>query len=301
MNGAGWKRSLTLPTAVRLLWHESEPHPRDVPIGEFYTRLAFPDPSGPLPYLVANMVMTLNGEATVGGKAATIGTPVDGLALTRLRAAADAVLSGVGTVLAEDVTAVLPEAEIARRTAAGRPARLRAAVLASSLAWDDGVLSRRYFTDDRFDRLVITGARAAAAAVRRIQDRGIEVVRVASGPDGRPDPEAALRLLGERGARVVVNEGGPRILAGLLRARLVREYFLTLSPLVTGDPEALRPIGGGVTTGDRPVLLARVSRYEHAFQDPATGVGLVEAYERFRVVYPSQASPAGGANQFRER
>ncbi len=287
MNGAGWKTSLALPASVRLVWHEAEPHPRDVPIGEFYTRLAFPDASGPLPYLVANMVMTVNGEATVGGKAATIGTPVDGLVLTRLRASADVVLSGIGTVVAEDVTAILPDAEIARRVASGRPARLRAAVLASTLAWDDGVLSRRYFTDARFDRLVITGAGAAADDVRRLQERGLDVARVASDTRGRPDAEAALRLLGERGARVVVSEGGPHVFAALLRARLVREYFMTMSPLATGEPAALRPIADDVSVRDRVLLLARMSRHEQAFQDPTTGARLVEAYERFRVVYPA--------------
>lgn len=287
MSGAGWKRSLPLPTAVRLVWHESEPYPRDVPIADLYTWLEFPSPRGPLPYLIANMVMTLNGEATVDGKATTIGTPVDGLVLTRLRAQADVVLSGVGTVLAEDFTAVLPDADAARRTAAGRSPRLLATVLATSLGWDAGALSRRFFTDPRFDRLVITGARAAAEDIRRLEDRGIEVARVASAADGRPDPAAALHLLGERGARLVVSEGGPRILSGLVRARLVREYFQTMSPLATGAADALRPITGDVTIEDRPVLLSRVSRYEYTFDDPTSGARLVEAYERFRVVYPA--------------
>jgi riboflavin biosynthesis pyrimidine reductase len=285
--GPGWKRSLSLPAAVRLVWHPSEPCPRDVPIADLYTDLEFPAPDA-LPYLVANMVTTLNGEATVGGRAVTIGTPVDALALTRLRSAADALLSGAGTLLAEDVTAVLPEPEAARRAASGRPPRLLAAVLASDLAWGPEALSRRFFTDPRFDKLVITGARAADDDVRRVRDLGIEVARVSPDPAGRPDVTDALRLLRTRGARVVVSEGGPRVLASLLRARLVREYFLTTSPLATGDPRALRPIGGEVAVDGRPLLFERMSRYEHAFRDPGTGARLVEAYERLRAVYPGR-------------
>jgi riboflavin biosynthesis pyrimidine reductase len=211
----GWRRSLPLPAAVRLVWHETRPHPRDVPVAELYTDLEFPPPDDTLPYLAVNMIMTLNGEATVAGKAVTIGTPVDSLVLTRLRAASDAVLTGVGTLLAEDVTAALPEAE-----------------------------------------------------------------------DGRPHVRAALEALGARGARLVVSEGGPHVFASLLRARVVREYFLTTTPFATGNPRALRPIAGDVAGAGRPLLLARVSRYEHTFQDPATGAHLIEAYERFRVVYP---------------
>ncbi len=284
--GPGWKRSLRLPASVRLAWHASEPHPRDVPIAGFYADLEFPAAPGALPYLVVNMVMTLNGEATIGGKAVTIGTPVDALALTRLRTAADALLSGAGTLLAEDVTAVLPEAASARRAASGRTPRLLASILASGVAWGPEVLSRRFFTDPRFDKLVITGERAVPADIRRVEAAGVEVVRVASDPSGRPDAAAALRLLAARGARIVLSEGGPRVLASLLRARLVREYFLTTSPCATGDPLALRPIAQDVTGTGRPLLLERVSRYEHAFQDPETGARLAESFDRFRVVYP---------------
>jgi diaminohydroxyphosphoribosylaminopyrimidine deaminase/5-amino-6-(5-phosphoribosylamino)uracil reductase len=234
------------------------------------------------------MAMTLNGEAAVGGRASTIGTPVDGVALTRVRAAADAVLTGFGTLLAEDVTAALPEEEAARRTAAGRSGRLLAVVLTSGRTLDPSILTRRFFTDPRFDRLVITGMQCNPRALQPVEDRGIEVVRVASGPDGRPDPTAAIRLLGDRGARVIVSEGGPRVLASLLRARLVREYFQTQSPLATGVTEAPRPIMGDVTAGDRPLLLGRVSRHEFAFTDPVAGARLVEVYERYRVVYPPE-------------
>jgi riboflavin biosynthesis pyrimidine reductase len=282
----GWRRSLPLPAAVRLVWHETRPHPRDVPVAELYTDLEFPPPDDTLPYLAVNMIMTLNGEATVAGKAVTIGTPVDSLVLTRLRAASDAVLTGVGTLLAEDVTAALPEAEAARRAAAGRPPHLLAAILATTLSFDPEILSRRFFTDRRFDRLVLTGDRAAEADVRRVQDFGVEVARVSSDSDGRPHVRAALEALGARGARLVVSEGGPHVFASLLRARVVREYFLTTTPFATGNPRALRPIAGDVAGAGRPLLLARVSRYEHTFQDPATGAHLIEAYERFRVVYP---------------
>ena len=287
MRGPGWKRTLALPSTVRLVWHSSEMHPRDIPIGELYARLEFPASPAPLPYLIANMIMTQNGEATIEGKAATIGTPVDALVLTRLRAAADVLLTGAGTMEAEDVVPALPEPDVARRIADGRPGRLLAAVLASHLAWDEAVLSRRFFSDSRFDRVVITGDRASPEETRRVEARGVEVLRVVSGPDGRPDVRAALEALYRRGARVVVSEGGPRVLASLLRAAVLREYFLTTSPCVTGEAGAPRPIMGAVAAGDRPVVLARVSRHEYAFTDPASGAALVEAYERFRVVYSS--------------
>lgn len=287
MAGAGWKKTVALPKTVRLVWDESEPYPRDVALDDLYRGLVFPPPAGPLPYLVANMVMTQNGEATVGGVAATIGTPVDALLLVRLRTHADAVLYGSGTLVAEDVTAGLPEIEAARRAAAGRSPKLLAVLLASRLAWDTSVFSRRFFADDRFDKLIITGDQSAPEDARRAEASGIEVARVTADRDGRPDPTAALHLLASRKIHLIVAEGGPHMLASLLRAEVVRELFLTTSPLATGDPHALRPICGDVTRADRPLLFARVSRHEFLFSDPGTGAHLVEAYDRFRIVYPT--------------
>ncbi len=292
MSGPGWKRTVPLPAAVRLVWHESEPFPRDVPIEALYTDLRFPAALDGLPYLIANMVMTQNGEAAVDGKAYPVGTPVDGVALTRLRVATDATLTGIGTVLAEDVTAVLSEAEAARRVAAGRPPHVLVAVLSTALEFPPETLSRRLFTDPRFDRVVVTTERAAAGAAAHVEALGIDVIRVAASSDGRPDPAAALRALGRRGVRSVVTEGGPGLLTSLFRARLVREYFLTTSPFVLGGTAAPRPVSGAL---DPFILVSRISRIEHAFRDPATGAPLVEALDRFRVVYP-EASPPAGAN-----
>jgi len=287
VSGAGWKRNLSLPAPLRLAWHATDPHPRDVSLDEVYARIDLPPGRDGLPAVIANMVMTLNGEATIDGRSAPIGTPVDRFILGRLRTSADVLLSGAGTMLAENITAVMPEAEAARRVAAGRAPRLLVALLATDLAWDDPVLAKPFFSDTRFDRMIVTGDRAAPEHVRRIEALGVEVVRVDAAPDGRPAGRAALQALGRRGARLVLTEGGPRVLASMLRERLVTEYFLTTSPLVTGDPHALRPIGADVTAAGRPPFLSRVSRYEYPFDDPSTGAALVEAYDRFRVVYPA--------------
>jgi hypothetical protein len=56
---------------------------------------------------------------------------------------------------------------------------------------------------------------------------------------------------------------------------------------VTGEVRAPRPIAGDVSPDGEAVLLARVSRYEYEFQDSRTHARLVEAYDRFRVIYPA--------------
>jgi riboflavin biosynthesis pyrimidine reductase len=286
VTGAGWKQTLSLPATVRLLWHATEPYPREIPLEALYARIEVAARPDGLPSVIANMVTTLNGEATIDGKAAPIGTPVDRFILGRLRTSADVLLYGAGTLLAEGVSGLLPEGDAALRASLGRAPRLVAALMVTDPAWSGDVLRKPFFTDTRFDRLVITADRALPEGIRRVEALGVEVARVAAEGDGRPAAEAALRLLGRRGARLVLTEGGPRLLGSLLRDRLVDEYFLTTSPLVTGDPRALAPIGAEVTVKGRPLLLSRVSRYEYAFRDPSSGAALIETYDRFRVVYP---------------
>ncbi|HLW59190.1 MAG TPA: dihydrofolate reductase family protein [bacterium] len=294
MRPSDWKRTVPLPATVRLAWNEVEPHPREIPLAQFYASLAFPSLPTPVPYLVAHMVMTQNGEAVVEGKAASIGTSVDGVALTRVRSAVDAVVVGSGTLISDDVTAALPDGEVARRIARGCPPRLLAVVVTTTLAWDATVFDKRFFSAAGFDKLVLTGLLATGDEIRAVEARGVAVARVPSGSDGRPRIEGVLDVLTSHGVHTAVCEGGPRFLPSLLAAGVIREYFLTTSPMATGDPQVPRPIHG--LMGAR-VLLSRISRYEHDFQDPETAARLIEAFDRFRVVYlgsPGTGSPARG-------
>ncbi len=156
-----------------------------------------------------------------------------------------------------------------------------------SLSFREEVFSRKFFTDPRFDKVVLTGPAATRERIRAVEAHGVEVVRVAaSGEDGRPSVLAVLEALGARGVRAVASESGPRFLPSLFAARVVREYFLTTSPMITGDLDVPRPVSGSVTPAGTPVLLSRISRYEHDFQDPGTGARLIEAFDRFRIIYP---------------
>lgn len=65
---------------------------------------------------------------------------------------------------------------------------------------------------------------------------------------GRQDLRAVLAGLRDRGHRRILTEGGPRLMGGLLRAKLVDELFLTVSPVLAGRDGAGRP---GVVEGFR--------------------------------------------------
>jgi len=229
------------------------PEPRDVAVNELYADPGWaPLPDRPL--VALNMVSSVDGRATVDGSAATIGSPVDHTLVMALRASADALLFGAGTVRADRVGKGVPAALVPGRVARGLAPQPLLALLTAS---GNVPLERALFADP--DRIVVFIAHATpAAAVARLRARA--TVRVVG--DERPDPATAMGVLGrEYGVRHVLCEGGPTLNAALLAAGVLDELFLTLAPkLLSGA--GLPLVAGAALTP--PVPLALRSLYEHA-------------------------------------
>ena len=96
------------------------------------------------PFVYLNMVSTVDGRATIGGRSRALGSDADTLLLTELRALADAVLIGSGTLRAEGYGRLVGDpGRIARRVAAGRPETPTAVLISRSLdlPWDAGLFA----------------------------------------------------------------------------------------------------------------------------------------------------------------
>ncbi|HEY8720725.1 dihydrofolate reductase family protein [Pengzhenrongella sp.] len=177
----------------------------------------------------ANMIASLDGAATgANRRSGSLNGDADLRVFRVLRAAADVVLIGAGTVRAEgygplDVPAELAAARAAR---AQRP-DLELAVISGSGPLPDALLDSA-----RPPLVVTTSDRPDLAALRA----RIGADRVLLAGDGHVDVAAALRALAARGLVRVLAEGGPHILGELLDAGLVDELCLTWSPLLAGGP-----------------------------------------------------------------
>jgi riboflavin biosynthesis pyrimidine reductase len=209
------------------------------------------EPGRRYPYVALNMVATLDGRAAVGGTAVGLGSATDQRLLRRLRAEADVVLHGAGTVRAHPLTPrVPPEAEPAR-VARGQAPQPAGAVVSGS-----GNLSAHhpYFSTatGAWPRVVYTAGERARALARD----GVDVV-VLDGP--LIDLRLALEDLGRRGYRRVVCEGGPTLNRPLFALGLVDELFLTLAPRIDAGPDPLTLVVGE-SLG--PLRLALRSVYE---------------------------------------
>jgi diaminohydroxyphosphoribosylaminopyrimidine deaminase/5-amino-6-(5-phosphoribosylamino)uracil reductase len=101
----------------------------------------------------------------------------------------------------------------------------------------------------------------------------VEVAVIEAGPDGRPDPEAALHALAERGITRVFCEGGPRLGAALLARDLVDDLVLLTGPRPLGIP-GLRALEDRARS-----LLAAPDRFRLA-EDRTLGQDRLRRFER---------------------
>ena len=175
-----------------------------------------------------------------------------------LRASADVVLIGSGTMLASPTSLWQPErvypaaadafAELRRRR--GRPERPTVAVVTAGGSFDPThpVLEQQ--------AIVLTTERAAAAIRASVPDSS-EVVAVNDGD--RVDLRLAVTWLRERGHATILSEGGPTLFGSLLAAGLADELFLTVSPLLAGRGLQPRlPLVDGVELLPDATITARI-------------------------------------------
>ncbi len=213
-------------------------------------------PPGTAPWTAVSMVSSVDGAVSVDGTSGALGGAGDLAAFRALRAAADVVLVGIGTVRAEDYGPVrIRPALAAGRRSRGQAERPPIAVVTRSL---DLGPSRRLFEGDGPPPIMVTTADAPADARTRLEDLGAEVIVAGA---GSVDLRAALNALRARcGPRVLV-EGGPRLNAELLGAGLVDELFLTLAPTVAGG--AAGRIVAATSASGFPVALDLVAVRHH--------------------------------------
>jgi riboflavin-specific deaminase-like protein len=186
------------------------------------------------PYVFMNFVSTLDGRAAVDGHTQALGSEADLDMLLSLRAAADALLIGSGTLRAEGYARLVGNEERrARRLAAGLAEDPTAVLISRSLdlPWGAGL-----FKAPEQPVLVYTHSDEDAPDVAA----PVELVRLEEAT-----PAAALADLRRRGVRALLCEGGPRLHRSLLAAGLVDELFLTITPLLTGDELEPTIVAGG--------------------------------------------------------
>lgn len=178
-----------------------------------------------LPMVTWKYAMTWDGKiATSTGDSHWVSSEASRDEVQKMRASSDAILVGIGTILADDPRLTVRESTLPqpRRIVIDSLARLP--------------LQARILQEGEGKVILITTENTPSDRIRALQERGCFVMAVPATSEGRVDIQSALHRLAQEGIHRILCEGGGELAGSLLRARLVDEVALFLAPkLVCGE------------------------------------------------------------------
>jgi riboflavin-specific deaminase-like protein len=206
---------------------------------EVYHDLRLPRPTSPLlPYVLLNMVSSVDGRSSFEGKASGIGSRDDRGAMRALRSRVDAVMVGAGTLRAERLSLGLDDPD----------ARQPLAVIVGGT----GDLPVRERLTGRQQDVIL----AVPEGARGTAEKGLDLLTVIETPSteqGRVDLRWLLEhLRAEQAVDRLLVEGGPALNRAIIDAGLADEIFLTLAPKILSGKEAAIVRGDDGDATSRP-------------------------------------------------
>lgn len=215
------------------------------------------------PYVIGNFVTTLDGVVSLGIPGQAGGGPISGfsghdrMVMGLLRAVADAVVVGAGTVRSVPghlwtpghVYPALAEEYRELRAGIGKSGEPLTVVVTEQGGLDPGLT----LFSGGAPVLVVTAGHGA----RRLRELGVPATVTTAEQEGRITAHAVLDAIAEvTRPQVILVEGGPQLMGDFFREGCLDELFLTLSPQVAGrDAGSERPalVEGAVFAPERPL------------------------------------------------
>ena len=177
-----------------------------------------------LPLVTVKFAQTLDGRiATATGSSQWISSPESRRLAHKLRSINDAVMVGIGTILADD-----PRLTV--RLVRGRnPARV---ILDSGLRIP--LDSKAVVGQEAATAIIATTPRADEEKVSRLREMGVEVLLTQEDERDEVDIKYLLKMLGQRGISSVLVEGGTGVITALLRLGLADKLVIFVAPRIMG-------------------------------------------------------------------
>jgi diaminohydroxyphosphoribosylaminopyrimidine deaminase/5-amino-6-(5-phosphoribosylamino)uracil reductase len=189
------------------------------------------------PLLTLKTAMTLDGSLVLprsrnGNESRWITSEISRAEVHRMRHASDAIMTGIGTILADDPL-------LTDRSGLPRRRPLLRVVLDSRLRLSP---KSQIVRSAKSDVLVFTCASASSARAKKLSALGIEIFPVRA-RRGRPELQAVLEELGRRDILSVMLEAGPLLNQAALEADVVEKVRLFYAPTLVGLGSSLPGLG----------------------------------------------------------
>lgn len=186
------------------------------------------------PFVYMNMAASVDGKITSARREyPRLTSDRDRTEMDRLRAEADAILVGAGTIRADNPHLHVRSLEMQEyRRSLGRPENLLNVVVTASARLDP--TSRFFHTGTRENRVVATVEAAPEAHVRELEPLA-EIWRAGV---QRVDLGAVLKRLRQRGVERLLVEGGGELNWWFVRDDLLDEIYVTIAPALLGGRDA---------------------------------------------------------------
>lgn len=227
------------------------PRRRAVASSEAYANLRFGELAEPgRPYVVANMVETVDGRAALTGRTEAISSDLDRELFLQLRTEVDAVMAGPATIAIEGYGPLIRSADRRERRRALGLDPVPIAVTATRTM--ELPVQAPLFKDEDARIVVLTNSDREAPPC----PAKITVERI---PGDELNLVAAMeRLHARHGVRSLLLEGGPTLLAAMVGAGVVNELFLTIAAKLagSGEPTILEgaPLGSPLDLGLKSLM-----------------------------------------------
>ncbi|WP_442594709.1 bifunctional diaminohydroxyphosphoribosylaminopyrimidine deaminase/5-amino-6-(5-phosphoribosylamino)uracil reductase RibD [Neobacillus sp. D3-1R] len=185
------------------------------------------------PFVISKVAMTLDGKiATYNGHSKWITGEESRYNVHRLRNEVDAILVGIGTVMADD-----PQLTTRLESGGKNPIRI---ILDSDLR----IPVDAKITDCSVAKTwIVTQKGVNPEKIHALEQKGIELLYIPKMASGLDLKELMERLF-EKGVTDLLVEGGSEINGSFLREGLINKFFIYMAPKILGGRGSLTPFTG---------------------------------------------------------
>jgi len=205
-------------------------HSVEMKIEEFFTQAhRHREPTG-RPLVTLSYAQSLDGSITVRRGAPLSLSGRESLKLWhRLRVYHDAILVGIGTVLADD-----PQLNV-RLVTGDDP---QPVILDTRLRFPLKALA----LNSSKPPLIITAKKSDSRKQKKLESKGAQVVRLEATQKGWINLVSLLEYLAKQGINSLMVEGGARVITSFLQAQLIDHFVLTITPFFIGGLHAVEKL-----------------------------------------------------------